>query len=210
MVFMEDSERAADEALRFGIEVGLHINLSERFSSRSVPARLRDHHDRICRFLNASKYALLFYHPLLAGEFRNAFEMQYGEFLRLYGKPPSHLDGHQHMHLASNMLLHPILPAGSKVRRSFSFQAGEKSLVNRWYRSVVDRRLGRRHRLTDHFFSLSHYLTLERLGRLIALAQHASVEVMTHPQEPSEYSFLMSDGYEEAVSRVDLVGYDAL
>src|SRR5437868_3202903 len=83
MVFMEDSERAAELALSSGIDVGLHVNLSERFSAGSVPVRLRYYHDQICRFLTASKYALLLYHPLLAGKFRSVFEAQYEEFLRL-------------------------------------------------------------------------------------------------------------------------------
>jgi chitin disaccharide deacetylase len=40
MVFMEDSERAAELALDSGIGVGLHLNLSERFSADRVPPRL--------------------------------------------------------------------------------------------------------------------------------------------------------------------------
>lgn len=210
MVFMEDSERAAELALSSGIDVGLHINLSERFSAGSVPARLRDSHNQVCRFLNASKYALILYHPMLAGKFRYVFEAQHAEFLRLYGRPPSHFDGHQHMHLASNMLIQRILPAGSKVRRSFSFRPGEKGLVNRWYRSAVDRCLAHRHRLANHFFSLSHHLTLDRLERVITLAKEANVELMAHPQRVAEYDFLMGDGYGEAVSQVRLAGYDAL
>ena len=210
MVFMEDSERAADLALEAGIDVGLHINLSERFSGRYVPAPLRDRHERICRFLSAHKYALLFYHPLLSGAFRYVFAVQYDEFMRLYGKLPSHLDGHQHMHLATNMLVQGVLPAGAKVRRSFSFQAGEKSLINRWYRSMVDRTLARRHRLADYFVSLSHNLTLDRLDRLILLAQKANIELMAHPQNHNEYEFLMSEGYWQAMSRVELASYAAL
>jgi predicted glycoside hydrolase/deacetylase ChbG (UPF0249 family) len=210
MVFMEDSERAAELALCAGIDVGLHVNLSERFSASSVPVRLRDYHDQIRRFLTASKYALLLYHPLLAGKFRYVFEAQYEEFLRLYGRPPSHFDGHQHMHLASNMLIQRILPAGSKVRRSFSFCPGEKSMTNRWYRWGVDYSLARRHCLTDHFFALSHHLTLERFERVTTLAREGNVELMTHPQSPAEYNFLMSDGYGAAVSRVRLASYELL
>ena len=210
MVFMEDSERAAELALSAGIDVGLHVNLSERFSAGAVPVRLRDYHDQLCRFLTASKYALLLYHPWLTGKFRYVFEAQYVEFLRLYGRAPSHFDGHQHMHLASNILIQSILPAGTKVRRSFSFRPGEKSLVNRWYRRGVDRRLARRHRLTDYFFALSHHLTLDRLAGVVTLAREANVELMTHPQSTAEYHFLMSDGYGEAVSRIRLAGYEAL
>lgn len=210
MVFMEDAERAAALALHAGIDVGLHINLSERFSADAVPVRLRDYHEQICRFLTASKYALLLYHPMLAGKFRYVFEAQYEEFLRLYGRAPSHFDGHQHMHLASNMLLQRILPSGAKVRRSFSFRPGERSVVNRWYRRVVDRNLAHRHRLTDHFFALSQHLDLDHFNRVISLASEAHVELMTHPQHTAEYNFLMSDGYGELVSRVHLASYEAV
>src|SRR5262245_48643633 len=88
MVFMEDSERAAELALGSGIDVGLHVNLSERFSAGSVSVRLREYHAQICRFLTANKYTLLLYHPGLAGQFRYVFEAQYAEFLRLYGRAP--------------------------------------------------------------------------------------------------------------------------
>ena len=210
MVFMDDSERAAELALSSRIDVGLHINFSEKFSAASVPARLRDDHDQICRFLRASKYAVLLYHPLLAGNFRYVFEVQYAEFLRLYGRTPTHFDGHQHMHLASNMLIQRILPIGAKVRRSFSFSPGEKSFVNRLYRSGVDCSLARRHHLTDYFLSLSNHLTLDHLEMVITLAKEANVELMTHPQRPCEYDFLMSEGYCEALSRVRLGSYDSL
>ena len=32
--------------------------------------------------------------------------------MRLYGKLPSHVDGHQHRHLCANMLIDPIIPEG--------------------------------------------------------------------------------------------------
>src|SRR5689334_25065042 len=105
MVFMEDSERAAHLALRSGIDVGLHINLSERFTAADISSELRSSHDRICRVLRASKYALLFYRPWLCRHFRLVYEAQHREFFRLYGRAPSHFDGHQHMHLASNILI---------------------------------------------------------------------------------------------------------
>jgi predicted glycoside hydrolase/deacetylase ChbG (UPF0249 family) len=210
MVFMEDSERAAGLALAAGIDVGLHINLSERFTAGLVPGKLRNQHDRICRFLKASKYALLLYHPLLREQFRYVFEAQLAEFVRLYGRQPSHLDGHQHMHLASNMLIGQILPTGARVRRSFSFRPGEKSLVNRLYRAAVNRYLARRHRLVDYFFVLSQHLTLDRLERIVDLARQTNVELMTHPQVEREYEFLMSDDYAQAVSQVRLVRHDEL
>jgi predicted glycoside hydrolase/deacetylase ChbG (UPF0249 family) len=199
MVFMEDSERAAELALASGIDVGLHINLSEKFTADSVPAQLREYHDWICHFLTRSKYALLFYNPFLVKEFRFAFDAQFTEFVRLYGRQPSHFDGHQHMHLATNMLIQNIIPAGQKVRRNFSFRPGQKSLINRTYRGVVDRCLARRYRLTDYFFALSSNLERAKLQAIIALSRTASVELMTHTWNQSEFKWLMSEDYVDAM-----------
>jgi chitin disaccharide deacetylase len=210
MVFMEDSERAAQLAEAAGIDVGLHINFSERFTGGSVLEELHDSQERLCRFLRRNKYAHLLYNPFLSEQFRKVFQAQYREFIRLYGRGPSHLDGHQHMHLASNMLVEGIIPRGTKVRRSFSFWPGEKSFANRLYRAGVDRWLGRRHRLTDFFFALSQHSDLTRLERVIGLAEDATVELMAHPQLRQEYDLLMSDNYGVVLSTVRLGGYAEL
>lgn len=210
MVFMRDSERAAELSLSAGIDVGLHINFSEPFTTKSVSDVLQNSHKRVCRFLRANKYALLIYHPLLHSHFQIDFQSQYEEFLRLYGRPPSHLDGHQHMHLATNMIIHRILPFGTKVRRSFSFQRHEKGLIKWCYRYFIDRQLSQRHRMTDYFFSLSQNMSKDRFERIIALSTNANVELMTHPQNQSEYVFLMNDSYGAAISSVRLASYQAL
>src|SRR4051812_44794927 len=44
MVFMEDSERAADVAREYGVSTGLHLNLTEAFTGTAVPSPLRDEH----------------------------------------------------------------------------------------------------------------------------------------------------------------------
>ena len=210
MVFMADSERAAELALASGIDVGLHINFSESFTGTSVSPQLRAAHERIRRFLKSSKYALIFFHPFLCAQFRQVYAGQYAEFLRLYRRPPSHLDGHQHLHLATNMLFQGILPAGTKVRRSFSFQPGEKGAFNRWYRDRIDRHLARHHRLTDYFFALSHNFTIERVQRIVAISRESNVEFMTHPEIPADYHFLMSPEFGQVVAPARMVGYDAL
>ncbi|MGE0024627.1 MAG: ChbG/HpnK family deacetylase [Hyphomicrobium sp.] len=210
MVFMADSERAARLSRDAALDVGLHVNFSEEFSAASVSKSVREAHDKVRRFLKAGKYALLLFNPALTREFELVFAAQIEEFQRLYGRPPSHLDGHQHLHLATNVLVQKLMPEGAKVRRSFSFRPGEKGVVNRSYRSLVDRSLARRHRLTDYFFSLTDYMTPERLTRLAALAGEADVELMVHPERPGELAFLMSDAYAEALSGVRLAGYEAL
>src|SRR5262245_6224862 len=99
MVFMQDSERAADVANRLGMDVGLHLNLTQRFTGPGVAERLQQSHERVVRFLTASKYALLVYNPFLRRQFRDVIDAQVFEFERLYGRQPSHIDGHQHQHL---------------------------------------------------------------------------------------------------------------
>jgi hypothetical protein len=94
------------------------------------------------------------------------------------------------MHLCANVLLARLLPRGTMVRRSFSFQVGEKSLGNVVYRRLVDRVLARRHCLVDFFFSLAPLAPSSRLQRIVELARRFVVEVETHPADSDEYQFL--------------------
>jgi len=194
MVHMADSERAAGLARAARLPVGLHLNLSEPFTA-DVDPDLRASHARVCRFLRSSKYALLLYQPFLAADFARVVEAQFAEFRRLYGREPAHVDGHQHMHLCTNVLLQRLLPAGARVRRSFSFTRGQKSALNRWYRARVDRTLARRHRLVDEFFSLTQQLKAGRLDTVAAHACEGDVELMAHPAWPHEYDYLMGDAF---------------
>jgi predicted glycoside hydrolase/deacetylase ChbG (UPF0249 family) len=197
MVFMEDSERAARLASDHGLQVGLHLNFSQPFTGNGpITQQLADSHRAVMRFLRCSKYALIFYHPFLRRQFRHVFEAQLSEFVRLYGRWPSHFDGHQHMHLCSNVLIDRILPAGQKVRRSFSSLPGEKSFLNRAYRRLVDRSLARRHCLTDYFFCLGDCLRRHMLREVALIYQTAGVELMAHPERRAQYDFLMSDAFE--------------
>ena len=202
MVFMQDSERAAALATSSRLDVGLHINFSESFTAPNVPPSLRRNQERIRRFLRTSKYALIIYNPFLRKAFREVFTAQVEEFARLYGRAPSRFDGHQHMHLSSNMILDRILPAGAKVRRSVSFTADEKNFFNRYYRKLVDRRLAARHQIGDFFFILLLHLPLSRLQRVVELARTYDVELMSHPGVNVEYEALMSDEFANTISRV--------
>ena len=95
------------------------------------------------------------------------------------------------MHLCANVLVQRLLPAGSTVRRNFSFQRGEKGMMNRTYRRVLDHWLALRHRITDYFFSLPP-LEPMRIQHIAALARGSVVELETHPINKDEYQFLMN------------------
>jgi predicted glycoside hydrolase/deacetylase ChbG (UPF0249 family) len=207
MVFMEDSERAAELARENELDVGLHLNFAERFTAGKSPGLLGEHQSRLVRFLMRNKYSPLLYNPFLRIAFSYSYQAQAGEFVRLFGRPPSHIDGHHHMHLCANLLLSKVIPAGTKMRRNFSFWPGEKSLLNRAYRGLVDRSLARRYRLADYFFDLTQCIQEKKLHRLTALAKSRNVELMTHPVVQREAEYLMSDEFQETLQRLEIGGY---
>jgi len=190
MVFMEDSETAAAVARDRGIDAGLHLNLTTRFSAPGAPAQLIEHQRRLCRYLQRYRFARVAFHPGLARSFEYVVAAQRNEFCRLYGAEPQRIDGHHHMHLCSNVLLQGLLPRGTVVRRNFSFQPGEKGVFNRFYRLLVDRMMARRHCHTDFFFSLPPLEPAGRLQRIFSLATQFVVEVETHLVNPEEHRFL--------------------
>jgi chitin disaccharide deacetylase len=210
MVFMEDSVRAADMAKDAAIDVGLHLNLGQRFTGDSYTILLQTYHDRVVRFFTLNKYSHLLYNPFLRQQILYTYQAQVDEFHQLYGRYPSHIDGHKHMHLCTNMLLDRVIPMGEKVRRSFSFSKGEKSLLNRLYRKMVDLWLARRYQLTDYFFSLSQSLQSDRLRRVAELAKSATVELMSHPANRNEYDYLMSDDYIALLNELEKGTYSLL
>lgn len=192
MVFMEDSERAAEIALENGLDVGLHLNFTTEFSCSKAPLKLKNHQDRTSRYLRANRWAQAVYHPGLASSFEYLVSAQIEEFVRIFGTPPNRLDGHHHMHLCANVLVGSLLPAGTIVRRNFSFRPHEKGTINRLYRSAIDHVLEKRHRLTDLFFSLPPLQPRSRVEEIFAIARGAVIEVETHPIHPEEYRFLTS------------------
>jgi chitin disaccharide deacetylase len=208
MVFMADSDRAAKLAKENQVnDIGLHLNFSEDFTDTSCPETLKEHHRRIVRFLRRNKYAQLVYNPFLQEAFACSYHAQMTEFVRLFEKSPSHIDGHHHMHLCANLLLGEAIPAGTRVRRNFSFWPGEKSRLNRAYRALVDRWLARRYELTDYFFDLTQCVEQKKLDRVAHLASSRNVELMTHPIVNGEEEYLMSDEFRAILQNVEIRGY---
>jgi chitin disaccharide deacetylase len=190
MVFMTDSERAANIVREQGIDAGLHLNLTTPFSAHSTPARVKEHQGRIARYLAWHRFGYVVFHPGLRNSFEYVVSQQLEEFQRVYGHSPERIDGHHHAHLCANVLLGKLLPQGTVVRRSFCFRSGEKSLANRMYRAWVDRRLAQRHRLADYFFALDLLEPRDRLIEKLSYAREFNVEIETHPVNCQEYDFL--------------------
>jgi predicted glycoside hydrolase/deacetylase ChbG (UPF0249 family)/glycosyltransferase involved in cell wall biosynthesis len=189
MVFMADSERAADLARRHNLDVGLHLNLTAPFTAARVPTALTVHQSRVARFLRKGRL-LPFFHPLLTSSFAYSVRAQLDEFTRLYGAQPNRVDGHHHAHLCANVRWQKLIPGGIMVRRNFTFRPGEKGALNRFYRSMQDKRLARRYRIADYFFNFAP-LDEERLREILKLARHGDMEIECHPERDAEYEFLM-------------------
>jgi predicted glycoside hydrolase/deacetylase ChbG (UPF0249 family) len=208
MVFMKDSERGAALAREHGVDAGLHLNLTTAFSAPECPARLRREQGKLARFLRSSRLAPAIYYPGLAASFEYVVKVQLEEFERLHGGRVGRVDGHHHMHLCANVFFQKLLPAGTIVRRNFSFGAGEKSFINRLYRRWQDRGLARRHRTTDLFFALTPLEPRRRLEKILDLAKRFSVEVECHPATPEEYGFLLGGEFRSCAGTVGVArGY---
>lgn len=190
MVFMEDSQRAAELAKEYSIDTGLHLNFTQGFTQCNHNSQFRDYHSRIVGYLTRKKYNFLFYNPVLQKQFDYVFHVQLEEFEHLFGMFPSHIDGHHHMHLCANMLFGAIIPNGHKVRRNLSFVQGEKSLPNRMYRAAIDNWLTRRYSTTDYLFSLPERIKTGRLEYALDLAKTSIVELETHPELTEEFEWL--------------------
>jgi predicted glycoside hydrolase/deacetylase ChbG (UPF0249 family) len=214
MVFMADSERAADLARDLDADVGLHLNFCEPWTNGNrVPKSIRAHQDSLVTFFNSNRYAFLMYNPKLRRSFEAVYHAEVDEFVRLYGRPPSRFDGHRHLHLCANMLIDGLIPSGSIVRRNFTFGPGEKGLLNRAYRWLVDAYLLRRnYALSDYFFSLEQCLNGRgrSLNLVAELAKGASVEVMTHPKNVDEFTYLSGEGYVDSLGSAQRGTYSEL
>jgi hypothetical protein len=191
MVFMADSERAAHLVRKHGVDAGLHLNFTLPYSAPQCPARLKGHQEKLSRFLSSHRFAPALYHPGLVASFEYVVKVQLEEYERLYGCAANRVDGHHHMHLCANVLMQELLPAGIIVRRNLSFGPGEKGYFNCFYRRRQDRRLARRHRLTDFFFDLRPLEPRHRLEEIFKLAVRFDIEVEAHAILDEEYRFLV-------------------
>jgi hypothetical protein len=204
MVFMEDSERAAEVAGGHTIDAGLHLNFTSPFTARLCPTGLASRQRDIAAYLLRHRLAQVVFNPTLVTSFEYVVSWQLDEFHRIYGVSPARLDGHHHMHLCANVLLCGLLPLGTLARRNFSFRPGEKGVINRTYRSFVDRVLARRHRLVDRFFSLAPLDDPAQIRQIFFLARQHVVEVETHPVQLAEYCFLTGGEFFRQIGDVRL------
>jgi chitin disaccharide deacetylase len=207
MVFMADSERAAERSRRLpGLGVGLHLNLVEEFSDPATPPAVRDRQRRFVDHFRKRRLRRWTYDLRIRHEANRIVADQFRRFHELYGRAPTHLDGHHHCHLAANVLLSPAVPRGTKIRNALSDGRRDGPVAD-GVRAVRDRLLARRFATTDYFLSVrSVWPPLGAGGDpgRLDLALEASVEVMVHPAFPDEYPELISDRWRATLARLRL------
>src|SRR5918995_991203 len=97
MVHMTDSARAARLAAVRGLPTGLHLNLTTPFTDSDVPAEVAARQEVLCRHFAEPRRRWL-PAPRLRREIGAAIADQLWEYERLFGHPPTHVDGHEHIH----------------------------------------------------------------------------------------------------------------
>jgi len=209
MMFMGDSERSAEAAMSCHLPVGLHLNFTKPFDARYVTSTLRDYHNTLVKYFTGVKHARIIYNPFIRRHVDYCFKAQFEEFERLYGKPPTHIDGHHHVHLTANLMFSYLIPSATKIRRNVSFSK-KKSFFSNWWRSLIDKIIKKRFQTTDLFLGLYSYVDAIDILSMIEKTNDCSVEFMVHPGLLPEYDFLISDRFAEIIQGAKMSSYDAL
>lgn len=204
MVFMKDSQRSAELALENDIDIGLHLNFTAVLTGENVTDKLCDSHNRLVNFFTGSKYNRILYNPFLYSKLEYCFKKQWSEFQRLYGRPPSRLDGHHHIHLCSNLLFSNVLPQGIKVRPNFFFKPGQKSFINRFYRKTVDSFLKKKFDCVDYLYKLPQNVNETWLYSIVEQAKQKDIELEVHPENQVDFELLMNPKFQAIISSANI------
>jgi len=201
MVYMQDSARAAELALSAGIPTGLHLNLTQPFDDPGTPADVRDRQRKLTTRFRRRQLRRWTYDPSLRGLFERVILDQFERFRELYGRQPVHVDGHEHAHLAFNVIFSSALEKGTAMRCGGAVTGSPARRLRQWI-------LKQRFRTPDLLRSVeSFYPRWDSLSEELAVAQGASLEVFTHPGWPDNYAHLMSREWIDALSEHRLGSY---
>ncbi len=206
MVFMADSERAATVARAHGLPAGLHLNFTQLYDGADVPRAVADRQARVVRFMAGRRRRRVGLAPHLLRTVRAAVDDQLERFRELYGGEPTHLDGHNHVHLNPTVLT--LLPDAYPLRPAYDPITARPAL--RAIRRARNRMLKRRHPTADHFFPLTSIhpeLGGRGLEPVLALALERSVEVMVHPAEDRVFAVLRSPEWHKKLAEPRLGTY---
>jgi chitin disaccharide deacetylase len=203
LVWMEDSCRAAEMARREGIPVGLHLNLIEPFSAADVPEAVAATQRRVVERLRHRGIDTRLFHPGWSADFERCIGDQLARFHELYGHPPTHIDGHQHMHLVPNALLARALGSVGRCRRPVNRRSTESRAHKRAFNAALARLMRPRFVTTEWCFSIRSLhpgLGGSHSDGRLALARDHSVEVMVHPGWEDERAVLLAPDWRDRLA----------
>lgn len=220
MVHMADSRRAAELARERERPTGLHLNLTQPYDAPAVPASVRERQLRLCahfRALSRRRWTLSpnpRTHRLIADSIRDQLE----EFRERYGREPTHVDSHHHVHVCPDVFLSRALARGTKVRQVLSLapgvqRGGARGRVKGFARVAKQRQLARRFHTTERFWcagELSDGDGAVPIARAAAYAATHTIEIMVHPSFASDLVVLRSGPWLRALHAAPLGSYAAL
>lgn len=212
LMYMEDSDRAAELALARDIPVGLHLNLTDPFTAASIPEPVRERQARACRIFGgpALRKRSWTYDPRIRGLAEAAIRDQLERFRALFGREPTHVDGHNHVQVCPNVITAQAL-AGQKTRDALWSYPSTRSAMG-LARALRRGLTARGHLTTRYFLDLAelHRGSPAQLTERIDLASRSSVEVMCHPGFDHELEALRSAAWCEAIEAAPLGSYREL
>jgi predicted glycoside hydrolase/deacetylase ChbG (UPF0249 family) len=203
MVWMPDSERAAEIARAEGLPIGLHLNLIEPYKGDDVPRRARETQLRVTERFRLDGGRALLYEPRWRDDFERCIADQLSRFEHLYGASPTHVDGHRHSHLALNAVFARSLRPVRRLRRAFTFRRSERPAPKRLGRALLSAAVRTRFDTTRYLFSirtLHPALGGTEFEAKLELTRGAAVEVMVHPEEADELRVLRSGEWSRALA----------
>jgi chitin disaccharide deacetylase len=213
LVWMSDSDRAAELARREGMPTGLHLNLIEPYTAAAVPEHVAARQRRVVERLRAGGTGAQLYHPAWAEDFGRCITDQLARFHELYGRAPTHLDGHRHMHLVMNALLSRALGPVDRYRRPVNRTARESAAYKRMARSALGVLVGLRFTTTDVCFSvrsLHPALGGAGLDEELTRDHRRSVELFVHPGYGDELALLRADEWRARLAAHRLGSFEDL
>jgi predicted glycoside hydrolase/deacetylase ChbG (UPF0249 family) len=210
MVFMADSQRAAAVARAIGLPIGLHLNLSEPFTAADVPPTAQRAHATVTRRFDARarRWRRWIPDPLVRGMVEGETASQLAAFGDLYGRRPTHVDGHKHVQVSPTVASTPAL-SGLMLRPAFTDPPNGRRVL-RLARRARHRLLLASHGGADRLLSLQSMSEDLLAGRRPAALDGLGgeiVEVMAHPGLPDERSLLETAAWADALRSEPLGSY---
>jgi chitin disaccharide deacetylase len=209
MVHMADSTHAAELGLEHTLPTGLHLNFTEPFNAAEVPAAVRERQLQACRIFGDGGLRLRSwtYDPRISDQVEDAIRDQLDQFRTLFGREPTHVDGHNHVQVCPNIARAKAL-SGFKMRNALWSWPSARTAMGA-ARALRRELTARRFLTTRYFLDIAelHNLSQADLTARLGLADKASVEVMAHPRFGHELEVLRDPAWAEALTGLPLGSY---